>query len=653
MKKGSILKLILSASLLAAFSLQTQAAVKMPVIFSDHMVLQRDVPIKIWGWADKNEAVQVQFNGKSYQTKADNKGKWEVSMDALPAGGPYEMVIKGKSNEIAFGDILMGDVWIGSGQSNMEFRMSEAMPLTAEDLPKANHPDIRLFRVGRTFDFVPQEDLSGGTWAACTPETVKEFSAVAYYFGKDIQDNLNVPVGLIDCAWGGTDIETWTSWDVMSKDKRYERFLKKNEKQIKEIQAKEKLAYTNAFVSDKGTLEKWHLSANTPKTGWEPIMIPSRIEKTLPSFDGVVFYQTTVDIPQSLIGGDAVINFGGIDDLDVTYFNETEIGTTDGFLLNRNYKIPANIIKPGKNVIMMKMVDTGGDGGFMGRPEDVFMEIGGKKIDLAGEWLYKVSFNAADMNYSRPGFGPNVFPSLLFNAMINPITKLPVKGVIWYQGENNAGDAYNYRAMFKNMINDWRDKWGTTMPFYWVQLASYMKPDEQPSASSWAELREAQHLALSLPETGEAVIIDAGDANDIHPKDKKTVGHRLALNALHGAYGKDIVYSGPVYKSMKVENGKIILDFSNTGSGLMAKGADKYGYLNGFAIAGADKKFVWAKAYISGDKVIVFSDEVPSPVAVRYAWADNPEEANLFNREGLPASPFRTDDWKLYTQRGE
>jgi sialate O-acetylesterase len=363
--------------------------------------------------------------------------------------------------------------------------------------------------------------------------------------------------------------------------------------------------------------------------------------------DGIVWFRKVVELPAEVENQKTRIGLGPIDDWDHTYVNGTLIGSSFEYNKDRQYAVEPGILKAGKNLIAVKVTDTGGGGGLYGKSDQLFIEVNGSRFPLHGEWEYKSSVLTTDFGIKETG--PNTFPSQLYNAMIAPLTSFGIKGVIWYQGESNAGRAHTYQTQFPSLIKNWRAKWGYDFPFLWVQLANFMAPAEQPGESQWAELREAQNLTLQLPATGQAVATDIGEAKDIHPRNKQDVGLRLALAALKVAYGMDIVYSGPVYKSMAKEGKTIALSFSNVGGGLLAKG-DKYGYLKGFSIAGSDKKFVWAKAKIEGDKVIVYSDEIGDPVAVRYAWADNPEDANLFNQEGLPASPFRTDTWAGITK---
>jgi sialate O-acetylesterase len=366
----------------------------------------------------------------------------------------------------------------------------------------------------------------------------------------------------------------------------------------------------------------------------------------LGDMDGVVWFRKTINLSAEDAGKSATLELAMIDDNDVTYVNGAKVGATNSYNAKRNYSIPAGVLKEGKNVIAVRVEDTGGGGGVYGDSSDMKLTIGNHTLPLYGDWLFGVEAIAGD----AASVGPNSYPTLLFNAMINPLIPYTIEGAIWYQGEANAGRAYQYRKAFPLMITDWRKHWNEgDFPFYFVQLASW-NADNGNSAkgSSWAELREAQNKTLSLPNTGMAVTTDIGNAVDIHPKNKQEVGKRLAAIALHNVYEKNIVYSGPVYQSMQTDGNKIILSYTNTGSGLMVK--DKYGYIKGFEIAGADKQFHYAKAYINGDKVVVLNDSVNAPVAVRFGWADDAGDDNLYNKEGFPASPFRTDEWKGITE---
>jgi sialate O-acetylesterase len=392
-----------------------------------------------------------------------------------------------------------------------------------------------------------------------------------------------------------------------------------------------------------GKIQNWQ-NPDFDDSSWGKMNLPGLWESTtLPDVDGVVWFRKEITLSASQVRQNMILNLGSIDDSDYTYINGKLAGQTiDKHNENRRYEIPAQHLVEGRNVIAVRVIDTGGGGGFHGMEDQLYYVAGTDKVSMASDWKYAVGIKSSAP--PQAASGPNIFPSLLFNGMIKPIIPFAIRGAIWYQGESNASRHKQYQTLFPLLINDWRKQWDNPeMPFLFVQLANFMQVDRKPVDSDWARLREAQTMTLSLPKTGQAVIIDIGDADDIHPTNKQDVGKRLALAALKISYDKDIVYSGPMYKSMKVDGSLIRLDFDHMGSGMVAK--DKYGYLKGFAIAGADKVFHWAKARFDGNQILVYSPEVPNPVAVRYAWGNNPEDANLYNKEELPASPFRTDNW--------
>ena len=517
------------------------------------------------------------------------------------------------------------------------------------DKSNTDNANIRLFYVPKNMSMKPLDNTKEASWQLCNQESAGSFSAIGYYFGRNLEKELNVPIGLINSNWGGTDIETWISLETMYADKDYKATIDKIKSldldQLQKETEQNQKKWQNAIdAEDPGIVNKWY-QTSLDITGWEKMKLPQTWEGAgLPSLDGVVWFRKEFNVPAADAAKEAVINLGPIDDSDETYLNGVKIGKTENrYDAPRVYKVPAGSLKAGLNVISIKVIDTGGGGGLWGMDNQVFIEAGNTVVNLAGDWYYKVGLN---LPAPKDVASPNSYPSLLYNGMINPIVNYPIKGAIWYQGENNAGNYMKYRSLFPAMINDWRAKWNTgDFTFLFVQLANYMEPPQTPQQSSWAGLREAQTMTLSVPNTGMAVIIDIGEAKDIHPRNKDDVGYRLALAALKKTYGKDVVFSGPIFKSMEVDGDKVIIDFDQIGKGLVAK--DKYGYLKSFAVAGADKKFVWARAVISEDnkQVVVSSETVRNPVAVRYAWADNPDDANLYNAEGLPASPFRTDEW--------
>ena len=641
-------------------------------MFNNEMVLQREMPVPVWGKGIPGEIISVEVDKKKYTATVNKKGKWMVKIKPLAVGGPYTMKISGKKKVISFKNILSGDVWICSGQSNMAWTVARSKNAKKE-IAAANYPNIRLFQVRRTVSPKPLDSVRG-KWVKCTPATVKYFSAVGYFFGRDLYKSLKtVPVGLIHTSWGGTPAEAWTRHDYLEADPMLKAILKRHNRNLK--------IYPEKLKMYKKQLAAWKKSKNGKKGGyhvdsgtkgikgiWQKTTLDDSKWKTmkLPQFwenkmniDGVVWFRKTIDIPKNWAGKKLTITLAMIDDFDKTYFNGIKIGqmgaeTPDAWQTERKYTIPAKLVKAGKAVIAIRVFDRYGGGGIHGMPEDMILKPAGseKGIKLAGNWKYKVALKLEPATLGRRPRYPyhdkhSHRPSGLYNAMINPIIPYGIKGAIWYQGESNAGRAYQYRNLLPAMINSWRKAWNQgDFPFLIVELANYTKAKGYPVNSTWAELREAQNMtAAKLPACGIASAIDIGEAKNIHPKNKQDVGKRLQLAALKIAYGKDIVFSGPTYKSHQVKGNKIIIQMDNIGGGLRAHN----GNLQRFAIAGKDKKFVWGKAVIKGSTIIVSSPKVKNPVAVRYAWSNNPEGCNLYNKEGLPAIPFRTDTWKGVT----
>jgi sialate O-acetylesterase len=643
------MKAIILFFIISCLVLSAHPQVKLPRLVSDSMVLQRDAVVKIWGWAAKGERVAIKFNGKNYKATTGTDGKWSVLLSSMKAGGPYTMDITA-SNKITLKDILIGDVWICSGQSNMVHQMDLHSIRYADEIAKANYPWIRHFWIPTLTDLQgTHDDLPTGFWKSANPIDVRLFSAVAYFFAKTIYEKYHIPIGLINASVGGAPIEAWTSEEGLKEFPSLQATIQKNKDTayINDINRRSFTTTTNKQAQqDKGLTgsKPWYDTGYIPPVGgWHTINIPGYWEdQGIKDLNGVVWYRKQIDLPASMVGIPAKVFLGRIVDADILYINGKQIGNTTYQYPQRRYTVPPDLLKAGKNIFVIKVTNTNGKGGFVpAKPYCLF--AGNDTIDLKGYWQYKVG----EVFVPRNGFGGGGIsaqnqPVALYNAMVAPLINYAIKGFLWYQGEANTGRADEYARLQPALINDWRNQWKQpAAPFLYVQLPGFMEMNYLPSESQWAALRESQLKSLVVPNTGMAVAIDLGEWNDIHPDNKKDVGVRLALAAEKIAYGeKDIVYSGPIYQSSSVDGNKITISFSNTGSGLISNDCEE---LSQFAIAGADKKFVWARAKIEGDKIIVWNDEVDSPVYVRYAWADNPDGANLYNKEGLPASPFRTD----------
>jgi sialate O-acetylesterase len=639
--------LLMLTGLLSANSIYTQ--VRLPGIFGDHMVIQRSQPIPVWGWSTPNDKVVVTFNHQTKETIADHNGNWRVNLDPELAGGPYDLNVQGRNN-IKFYDVLVGEVWLCSGQSNMEFELKSALNKESE-IQGAIYPEIRQIKIPTSVSTSPKDDIAKTAWKICSPQTAPDFTAVGYFFAREIVKRLHVAVGLINSTWGGTMVETWISRGALEKSPEFKSLIASIPEKDLQTAMKQRRASLEKQV---GLLQR-NISDTLPEAQWKdpdynsqswPVMRVStnweNQQLGLNDLDGTVWFRKEIRLDSLRVNKPVTLSLGKIDDFDETYVNGIRVGATKNYAENRLYTIPAGIFREGRNVIAVRVEDTGGGGGFYGDSTAVKLEMENGELALGDPW----SFRVAKIATSEAGIGPNDFPSLLFNAMIHPLIPYAIRGVLWYQGEANTDRAYQYRTAFPLLIADWRQHWQEgVFPFYFVQLASFNAANgNSERGSNWAELREAQTHTLNVPATGMAVTTDIGIANDIHPKNKQDVGLRLAAIALNNIYGHPMEYSGPVYDSMRIEEQKIVLTFTHTGSGLLAK--NKYGYLMGFEIAGADHHFHFAKAYLDKNRVIVYADDVPQPVSVRYAWADDAGDANLFNREGFPAVPFRTDQWK-------
>jgi sialate O-acetylesterase len=645
MKKSlfSLLTLILTIQLFANITL--------PKIFGDNMVLQRNKSIPVWGWGSPNEKITIRFDHQTKNVTTDLNGNWKVNLDKEIAGGPYQLVIKGL-NTITFKNVMVGEVWICSGQSNMEMPIEGWGKINnyQEEIAAAKYPQIRHIKIPNTVSGTPQKDIPQGEWKVCSPETAGDFTAAGYFFARELYNQLKVPVGLINTSWGGTHVETWTSREAFESSDEFKSMIAKMPVlNLDSLASLRKEAVLKNLQAIQGSLpsqsETVSWKADVDDNAWPQMSLPSLWEqRQLGDLDGIVWFRRTIDVSSTDAGKEATLELAMIDDNDITYINGTKVGETNSYNQHRKYTIPAGVLRAGKNVIAVRVEDTGGGGGIYGDSSAIKLTLGDNVTSLAGNWKFKVE----QVSGNTSTVGPNSYPTLLFNAMVNPLIPYAFEGVIWYQGEANAGRAYQYRKAFPLMITDWRKHWNAgNFPFYFVQLASFNAGNgNSKNGSTWAELREAQTMALSLPNTGMAVTTDIGNAKDIHPKNKQDVGKRLAAIALNNVYKKNNVYSGPIYQSMKVEGSRIIISFTNVAGGLVSKG----GELKGFEIAGMGGQFYPAVATIDNNRVIVENETVRFPAAVRYGWKDDAGENNLFNKEGFPASPFRTDKWKGVTE---
>ncbi|HEU4434647.1 MAG TPA: sialate O-acetylesterase [Pyrinomonadaceae bacterium] len=651
---SDILKLTLTV---LAVVVVARAEVHLPSIIGDNMVLQQGVKVRIWGKANAGERVTVSFEKKSAGTVADAQGRWQVWLGPLKAGGPSELTIKG-DNVVTINNVLVGEVWICSGQSNMEWPLVNTVN-GQEAVAQANYPEIRLFTVEHTTSVSPADDLKGH-WVVTTPEEAGSFSAVGYFFGREIYQHVKAPVGLINTSWGGTPAEAWTAVEALRSSPELKPILDRYENSLNAL-PQTKAAYEralaeweekNLYVDGENKGEALgYADVATSTADWARMDLPKQFEAAGLLIDGVVWFRKAVELPASWAGKDLVLNLTAIDDYDVTYFNGKKIGSTgretaNSYMIPRKYMVPGSLVHAGSNVIAVRVFDRAGEGGF-GRGGEMSLRLtGADRISLRGNWDYKVE-RALEPKHPDWGTRPEPVgasnqnsPGVLYNAMLAPLVPFAIRGAIWYQGESNAGRAYQYRTLFPTMIRNWRSAWGYDFPFYFVQLPNWRARQESPSESDWAELREAQTFALRESKTGMAVAIDVGDGDDLHPRNKLEIGRRLAILALANVYGQAIVPSGPLFDRFKVEGNEVRISFKYA-EGLKTSDG---GPVKGFAIAGADRKFVWADARIEGDTVVVSSPAIVKPEAVRYAWADNPL-VNLYNKADLPASPFRTDDW--------
>lgn len=643
-----------------SLGVNAHADIKLPRLVGNNMVLQRDAPLEVWGWADPGEPVEITFRGHRAATRTDLNGRWRARLPAQHAGGPAEMRIAG-NNVLIIKNIVMGDVWLASGQSNMQFPMAEeggfgGVANSEREIAEANFPDIRLFTVRRTTALRPVEEVESSGWLPATPESVREFSAVAYLFGRELHQRYRVPIGLIEAAWGGTPAETWVSAQSLQRFPEFGESIARESR----IDARAIAGYDTYLAArnqwyllhgreDRGTaaLVGW------AEPGYDASDWPTTIEpqpwpvKPLKEFDGTVWYRKEIDVLPGEAGRSIRLHLSHMLQADTTFFDGAKVGETTGEVPVRDYLVPSALVKSGRNIVTVRLTGqfASGDGyaGMLGDASQMYVDLGSRKISLAGLWQFQPGPDLSELPDPPPlaefrtEFPQS--PTLLFNAMISPLVRYRLKGVIWYQGESNVGRADQYRSLFPALINDWRTHWGYQLPFLFVQLAGFGADAPEPGECARAELRESQSATLALAGTGMATAIDLGDPDDIHPKNKQGVAHRLALAATHVAYGENVIDSGPTYRSMRIEAHRVRLEFYNTAAGLRVSG--EHSELRGFAIAGEDGHFVWAHARVDGRTVVVWSDAVAAPTAVRYDWGNTPG-GNLYNGSGLRALPFRT-----------
>ncbi|MBN1952312.1 MAG: 9-O-acetylesterase [Bacteroidales bacterium] len=672
----NIARILLILNLLSPINLFANK-LALPPIFGSGMVLQRNSDVAIWGTATPGATVEIKTGwGEEIEATSDTNGKWMAKLKTADAGGPYVIKLTCGEEMLSLENILLGEVWLCSGQSNMEMPLEGWPPAdtimnSAKEIATANFPDIRLFTVLKNVSPMPL-DSCHGEWTICDSKTVAGFSATAYFFGKELYEKLHVPIGLIHSSWGGTPAEAWipgshlqnipayksVTDSIHHAESQYKDFLK----WMNQLEHYYLLGTDPDYYVRLDKKEGVYAAEGLDDSDWKIMELPSLWEAVgLPAFDGVTWFRKTFTIPEDMAGKEMTLLLGPVDDMDISYINGTEVGQTlqsGKWKANREYTIPAGVLRAGENTVAVCAIDIVGGGGIYGTDPIAITDQNGFVLNLNGAWKYQpIAQIVGDNIYlfdeehdfdDRPHMGM-IFgagsPTALYNAMINPIVPYGIRGAIWYQGESNVGRGFEYRTLFPTLIDAWRKVWNIgDFPFYFVQIAPWEYSEKE--ASPAAEVREAQFMSLSVPNTGMAVTMDIGNPANIHPANKEDVGQRLARWALNKDYHfEDVVYSGPLYKSFEIKGSKAIVSFDHTGGGLMMKGKA----LTHFEIAGSNQVYYPAEARISGNVIEVWNEKVSNPVAVRYGWSAT-AEPNLFNAEGLPASPFRTDDWKRLSE---
>ena len=637
--------------LLAGTSALASAKVQLPSYFTDNMVLQQNRRLTISGTAKpkRNVTLITSWDHSSYRVRSGADGSFSFDVQTPPAGGPYSLTFT-DGEKLTLNNVMVGEVWFCSGQSNMEMPMAGWGQVNnyKQEIEEANYPNIRLLQVRKTTDTEPAKEaiLNYDGWQTCSPKYVEEFSSVAYFFARELWKDMQVPIGVIDCSWGGTPAEAWVSAESLALMGDFDNELNKmndglSQAELRANYSKEIAEWTAQFEASDAGLAKGQPSWASyawPDDSKDVLNVPGYWEKQhLSNLDGILWYQKRVDIPASWAGKPITLSLGTIDDDDITYFDGEQVGATVGYNINRLYTIPASLVKAGTSTITVRVADTQGDGGMYGDANNVYMECNGQRVSLAGKWNYRIGLDMGkDLPVMPVSPDHSGHPAVLYNGMVYPLIKFPIQGVIWYQGESNVGRAKQYNTLFKTLINDWRRQWGINLPFYFVQISSYEQPEAVQPNSQWAFLREAQADALHLDNTGMVVTTDIGHPTDIHPKNKQEVGRRLALNALSGTYHKPMVADAPVMTNYNIDGNRVILHFNQP----LEKPTEP---IKGFIVAKPNGEFVLGEAtWLNPTTIAISADGVAMPMAVRYNWSDY-AEGNLFDTSGLPVAPFRTD----------
>lgn len=634
---AALLALVASASC-AGVAAQPQ----LPPLFSDGVVLQRGQPLRVWGWATPGARITVEFDGRHGSATTDTQGGWRVQLPAHAAGGPYLLKVSGDGGERVLHDVLVGDVWLASGQSNMEWSLQKLRD-GAATIANANDRQLRHFKLPNAWAVSPQGRWHGGEWKAASPDEAGSFSAVGYFFARELRRSTGVPIAIIDSSWGGSTIEAWMDAASQGLDPTTlpTRLQQAQQRQQQELHAtRQRVARWPQHEEGAGAWSQ----VDFDDSDWQPMTVPGNWEAAgFAGMDGVAWYRRQFTLSAAEAEAGITLSLGQIDDSDVSYVNGQQIGSTEmQWNATRLYRVPAAALHGGVNQLAIRVTDLGAGGGIRGRSEDLYLQVPGEaRRSIAGNWRFRAAKAVFPTEADR-----NQQPTLLYNQMIRPLQAFPLKGVIWYQGESNAypASALRYRQQFTSLIEQWRGERGQPrLPFLWVQLASYVAGADQGDLSPWALLRESQSMALALPATAQVVSIDIGEPHNIHPGNKQEVGYRLALAARHVAYGEQLVYSAPTFSHARFGNGQVQVHFKPTGSALAVRGGGDQ--VHGFSVAGTDRVFHPAQAWLREGIVVVSSTAVPQPLAVRYGWSECPLAADLINRERLPVSPFRSDDW--------